>query len=94
MPEQARPPACTKQQLSLVHLLRTLRLRCSLFLPASLPFLPPVSHTPFPTRCLQNGGSLAYLHGGKPFIRGGDFTARQQLGDRPMQLNYSRAFGG
>jgi len=40
------------------------------------------------------GGSLAWLHGGKPFIRGGDFTARQQQGDRPMQLNYSRAFGG
>jgi len=43
---------------------------------------------------LQSGGSLAYLHGGKPFIRGGDFTARQAKGDRPMQLNYSRAFGG
>ncbi len=40
------------------------------------------------------GGSLAYLHGGKPFIRGGDFTERQVRGDRPMQLNYSRAFGG
>lgn len=40
------------------------------------------------------GGSLAYLHGGKPFIRGGDFTERQAKGDRPMQLNYSRAFGG
>jgi protein phosphatase len=42
----------------------------------------------------QAGGSLTYLHGGKPFIRGGDFTARQVKGDRPMQLNYSRAFGG
>lgn len=40
------------------------------------------------------GGSLAWLHGGKPFIRGGDFTQRQAAGDRPMQLNYSRAFGG
>lgn len=40
------------------------------------------------------GGSLAYLHGGKPFIRGGDFTVRQVRGERPMQLNYSRAFGG
>lgn len=39
------------------------------------------------------GGSLTYLHGGKPFIRGGDFVARQARGDRPMQLNYSRAFG-
>ena len=36
-------------------------------------------------------GSLTYLHGGKPFIRGGDFHRRT---DRPMQLNYSRAFGG
>lgn len=26
------------------------------------------------------GGSLAYLHGGKPFIRGGDFSARCGLG--------------
>ena len=42
----------------------------------------------------QSGGSLAYLHGGKPFIRGGDFAARQARGERPMQLNYSRAFGG
>jgi len=40
------------------------------------------------------GGSLTYLHGGKPFIRGGDFAMRQSIGDRPMQLNYSRAFGG
>lgn len=45
-------------------------------------------------RIEASGGSLAYLHGGKPFIRGGDFTARQAKGDRPMQLNYSRAFGG
>lgn len=36
------------------------------------------------------GGSLTYLHGGKPFIRGGDFNHR----DHAMQLNYSRAFGG
>jgi len=36
------------------------------------------------------GGSLIYLHGGKPFIRGGDFTQRKHA----MQLNYSRAFGG
>jgi protein phosphatase 2C family protein 2/3 len=43
---------------------------------------------------VQNGGSVIYLHGGKPFIRGGDFTRRQQQGERPMQLNYSRAFGG
>ena len=45
-------------------------------------------------RIEKSGGSLAYLHGGKPFIRGGDFTERQQKGERPMQLNYSRAFGG
>jgi serine/threonine protein phosphatase PrpC len=45
-------------------------------------------------RIERAGGSLAYLHGGKPFIRGGDFTERQGKGDRPMQLNYSRAFGG
>lgn len=36
------------------------------------------------------GGSLTYLHGGKPFIRGGDFHQRKHA----MQLNYSRAFGG
>jgi protein phosphatase PTC2/3 len=45
-------------------------------------------------RIEANGGCLAYLHGGKPFIRGGDFTLRQSRGERPMQLNYSRAFGG
>jgi hypothetical protein len=45
-------------------------------------------------RIEKSGGSLAYLHGGKPFIRGGDFAERQLKGDRPMQLNYSRAFGG
>lgn len=45
-------------------------------------------------RIQESGGSLTYLHGGKPFIRGGDFTARQAKGERPMQLNYSRAFGG
>ena len=26
--------------------------------------------------------------------RGGDFHARQKTGERPKQLNYSRAFGG
>ena len=55
-------------------------------------------HKPNQTEELQrierSGGSLTYLHGGKPFIRGGDFTERQRMGDRPMQLNYSRAFGG
>lgn len=45
-------------------------------------------------RIESQGGSLTFLHGGKPFIRGGDFARRQELGDRPMQLNYSRAFGG
>eukprot|EP01138_Halocafeteria_seosinensis_P016479 gb/GECG01016810.1/.p1 GENE.gb/GECG01016810.1/~~gb/GECG01016810.1/.p1 ORF type:complete len:306 (+),score=32.66 gb/GECG01016810.1/:1-918(+) len=45
-------------------------------------------------RIQSTGGSLTYLHGGKPFLRGGDFSRRQQRGDRPMQLNYSRAFGG
>ena len=48
---------------------------------------------PAPARA-QAGGILAYLHGGKPFLRGGDFVERQARGDRPMQLNYSRAFGG
>jgi len=45
-------------------------------------------------RIEASGGSLTYLHGGKPFIRGGDFTMRQARGERPMQLNYSRALGG
>lgn len=44
-------------------------------------------------RIVSMGGSLTYLHGGKPFLRGGDFTERLIRGDRPMQLNYSRAFG-
>lgn len=57
-----------------------------------------VDHKPDTPAELQRidscGGSLAWLHGGKPFIRGGDFAQRQAQGDRPMQLNYSRAFGG
>lgn len=55
---------------------------------------PCAAHSPPPPAPLQAGGCLTYLHGGKPFIRGGDFTQRQALGERPMQLNYSRAFGG
>ncbi|CAK9252171.1 unnamed protein product [Sphagnum jensenii] len=45
-------------------------------------------------RIEQAGGSLAWLHGNKPYIRGGDFFQRQAAGDHPKQLNYSRAFGG
>jgi protein phosphatase len=45
-------------------------------------------------RIEESGGSLAWLHGNKPYIRGGDFTRRQQNGEHPKQLNYSRAFGG
>lgn len=45
-------------------------------------------------RIEENGGSLAWLHGNKPYIRGGDFFPRQQKNEHPKQLNYSRAFGG
>lgn len=45
-------------------------------------------------RIEQCGGSLAWLHGNKPYIRGGDFLRRQAAGEHPKQLNYSRAFGG
>jgi serine/threonine protein phosphatase PrpC len=45
-------------------------------------------------RIEQNGGSLVWLHGNKPYIRGGDFVRRQANGEHPKQLNYSRAFGG
>jgi serine/threonine protein phosphatase PrpC len=45
-------------------------------------------------RIEQSGGSLAWLHGNKPYIRGGDFLRRQANGEHPKQLNYSRAFGG
>jgi protein phosphatase len=41
-------------------------------------------------RIEASGGSLVYLHGSRPFIRGGDFHQRQLA----MQLNYSRALGG
>jgi serine/threonine protein phosphatase PrpC len=48
------------------------------------------------SRIEKNGGSVVYLqnHNAKPFIRGGDFTVRKVQGDQPMQLQYSRAFGG
>lgn len=42
------------------------------------------------TRIREKGGEQVYLHGRKPFIRGGDFNKRKMA----MQLNYSRAFGG
>ncbi|CEM13816.1 unnamed protein product [Vitrella brassicaformis CCMP3155] len=47
-------------------------------------------------RIESSGGSVEYLHNhnNKPFIRGGDFTVRKQKGEQPMQLQYSRAFGG
>jgi serine/threonine protein phosphatase PrpC len=45
-------------------------------------------------RIERSGGSLAWLHGNKPYIRGGDFHERQVRGEHPKQLNYSRAFGG
>lgn len=43
-----------------------------------------------------NGGTVERLqkHGNKPYIRGGDFMMRKTLGEQPMQLQYSRAFGG
>mmetsp|Transcript_22236 Transcript_22236/g.56107 ORF Transcript_22236/g.56107 Transcript_22236/m.56107 type:complete len:390 (+) Transcript_22236:461-1630(+) len=46
-------------------------------------------------RIEANGGSVEYLHNhqNKPFIRGGDFQQRKMLGESPMQLQYSRAFG-
>ena len=57
-----------------------------------------VDHKPNMThelrRIEQSGGSLAWLHGNKPYIRGGDFFRRQANGEHPKQLNYSRAFGG
>ncbi|OLQ16668.1 Protein phosphatase 2C family protein [Cryptosporidium hominis] len=47
-------------------------------------------------RIVENGGSVEYLqnHNNKPFLRGGDFTRRRARGETPMQLQYSRAFGG
>lgn len=47
-------------------------------------------------RIEQNGGSIQLLHHhhNKPFIRGGDFDRRKAAGERAMQLQYSRAFGG
>ena len=37
-------------------------------------------------RIQSAGGSLVYLHGSKPFIRGGDFLTRQQQGEHPKQV--------
>lgn len=46
-------------------------------------------------RIEQCGGMVERLqnHSNKPFIRGGDFMMRKCLGEQPMQLQYSRAFG-
>mmetsp|Transcript_65156 Transcript_65156/g.122038 ORF Transcript_65156/g.122038 Transcript_65156/m.122038 type:complete len:341 (-) Transcript_65156:499-1521(-) len=47
-------------------------------------------------RIETSGGSIQILHhhNNKPFIRGGDFDRRKATGERVMQLQYSRAFGG
>ena len=47
-------------------------------------------------RIEASGGSVEFLTDShfKPFIRGGDFLARKAQGGKPMQLQYSRAFGG
>jgi len=46
-------------------------------------------------RIEESGGLVERLvnHNNKPFIRGGDFMMRKALGEQPMQLQYSRAFG-
>mmetsp|Transcript_40648 Transcript_40648/g.115007 ORF Transcript_40648/g.115007 Transcript_40648/m.115007 type:complete len:222 (-) Transcript_40648:344-1009(-) len=46
-------------------------------------------------RIEQCGGCVERLqkHSNKAFIRGGDFLMRKALGEHPMQLQYSRAFG-
>jgi len=46
-------------------------------------------------RIEESGGMVERLlnHNNKPFIRGGDFMMRKALGEQPMQLQYSRAFG-
>lgn len=46
-------------------------------------------------RIERSGGLVVRLqnHGNKPFIRGGDFLVRKAMGEQPMQLQYSRAFG-
>eukprot|EP00927_Polykrikos_kofoidii_P036174 TRINITY_DN30569_c0_g1_i1.p1 TRINITY_DN30569_c0_g1~~TRINITY_DN30569_c0_g1_i1.p1 ORF type:complete len:410 (+),score=65.42 TRINITY_DN30569_c0_g1_i1:25-1230(+) len=46
-------------------------------------------------RIEQCGGLVERLqsHSNKPFLRGGDFVMRKALGEQPMQLQYSRAFG-
>jgi protein phosphatase len=46
-------------------------------------------------RIEHSGGMVERLtnHNNKPFIRGGDFLMRKALGEQPMQLQYSRAFG-
>ena len=47
-------------------------------------------------RIEASGGSVEYLRHdfSKAFIRGGDFFPRRKRGEKPMQLQYSRAFGG
>ncbi|RYG69151.1 protein serine/threonine phosphatase 2C family protein [archaeon] len=45
-------------------------------------------------RITSRGGSLVWLHGNKPYLRGADFLMRQANGEHPKQLNYSRALGG
>eukprot|EP00914_Ancora_sagittata_P014184 GHVO01027678.1.p1 GENE.GHVO01027678.1~~GHVO01027678.1.p1 ORF type:complete len:328 (+),score=65.23 GHVO01027678.1:20-1003(+) len=47
------------------------------------------------SRIIANGGSVQRLRGHSlPFLRGGDYADRRMTGERPQQLQYSRAFGG
>ena len=44
-------------------------------------------------RIEKHGGILAWK-GRKPYMRAGDFLERAKKGEKPKQLNYSRAIGG
>lgn len=40
-------------------------------------------------RIERNGGSVVWLHGTKPYIRGGDFAQRHALKEHPKQVVHS-----
>lgn len=42
---------------------------------------------------IKKAGGLVYFRGAKPYLREGDYLLRQERGEKPKQINYSRALG-
>ncbi len=50
-------------------------------------------NSPNELRRIRKSGGIVSFKGMKPYLREGDYLLRQQRGEKPKQINYSRAFG-